>query len=425
MRTLFIIFLQTFSLILLSQSVKYDDYFKQERLRFDFYFTGNVDTFIITPKEYILEPYWSGSRVNILDTFLYDQMVLKVYDSISNKLVYSAGFSHLFKEWQTTAEAKLRSGSYVGSLIMPFPKNCIRLEIYDRNEKQEFVKIFSDYLAPNSVKIVRDQPLQVTVFNQYAQSTPQKSVDIAVLAEGYSKDDSMKFVKDFNRFKDVFFSWEPYDKYESLINLYGVLAFSQNSGTDNPNDSIWVNTVLNSSFNTFGSDRYLTIPDISRARDIAGSVPYDHIVIMINSDKYGGGGIYNEFACFTSDNELMSYLFHHEFGHSFAGLADEYYSSSVAYEEFINTSYEPPQTNITTMVNFNRKWAGMIADTIPIPTPDNEDYDDVVGVFEGASYQAKGIYRPMRDCTMKSKTKNNFCTVCKSIIEKMILFYSK
>ena len=186
-----------------------------------------------------------------------------------------------------------------------------------------------------------------------------------------------------------------------------------------------MNTALNSSFYTFDIDRYLTTQDIKAVNDYAAAVPHDNIIVLINSTRYGGGGVYNYYTGTTTGNQLSPKVFIHEFGHGFAGLADEYYTSTVAYDEFYPLNVEPWEPNITTMVNFGAKWEKMIAKDIPIPTPPEEKYKDVTGLFEGGGYSAKGIFRSEMDCRMKSNGPKGYCSVCRNAVKETIEFYLK
>ena len=183
--------------------------------------------------------------------------------------------------------------------------------------------------------------------------------------------------------------------------------------------------MLNTSFYTLDLERYLMTEDYKTVCDVAANVPYDQIYILVNSDNYGGGAIYNYYSVCVNQNRFEEYIFTHEFGHGFAGLADEYYTSDVTYEDFYPLDVEPLEPNLTTLVNFESKWADMVNDSIPIPTPEEPKYKDVVGAFEGGGYVSKGVYRPKMDCTMKSISVNNFCPVCKRAIQEMIDFYTK
>jgi hypothetical protein len=164
--------------------------------------------------------------------------------------------------------------------------------------------------------------------------------------------------------------------------------------------------------------------DYKSVRDLAANAPYDQIYLLVNSTKYGGGSIYNFYSICVNNNRAEEYIFTHEFGHGFASLADEYYESTTAYEDFYAKDVEPADPNITTLVDFDKKWKDLVDKDTPIPTPADDKYKNKVGAFEGGGYVDKGIYRPRFDCTMKSISVNNFCPVCKRAIEKMIQYYA-
>jgi hypothetical protein len=77
------------------------------------------------------------------------------------------------------------------------------------------------------------------------------------------------------------------------------------------------------------------------------------------------------------------------------------------------------------MVNFDSKWKKLIKKGTPNPTPAEEKYSTVIGVFEGGGYSAKGIYRPELDCRMKSNNSKGYCTVCREAVKEMIEYYVK
>lgn len=217
---------------------------------------------------------------------------------------------------------------------------------------------------------------------------------------------------------ETLFTIPPYPDHRNDFNVWAVGLVSEESGTDSSGKGIFKNTALNSGYYTFGLDRYLTTPDIKSIRDAVWNVPCDAVFILINAKTYGGGGIYNFYAMGTADNERTQSVFVHEFGHSFAGLADEYFSSTVAYNDFYNLKYEPWEPNITTLVNFSSKWKNQLAKGTPIPTPLTDQYKDKLGVFEGGGYLPKGIYRPMDHCMMRDYAP--FCPVCSAAIVRMI-----
>jgi hypothetical protein len=258
----------------------------------------------------------------------------------------------------------------------------------------------------------------------WTSGDPAGKVDVVILPDGYTEEEMDRFVADCRQFEKNFFTYSPYKESRMKFNLRAVLAPSPGSGTDIPAEDVWVPTILNTSYYTFDSERYLMTYDYKRVRDLAANAPYDQIYILVNSDKYGGGAIYNFYNVAVNGNMKSAKILIHEFGHGFAGLGDEY-GPDETYGEFYNTKVEPWEPNLTTLVHFERKWKDMVADTVPVPTPDIEKYYHVVGVFEGGGYMNKGMYRPMHDCLMNTFNGDVFCPVCRRAILRMIDFYTR
>lgn len=417
------------SLLLLPASAKgqisFDNYFTDKVLRFDFMFSGNNHKTEVYPMGMKEEPFWAGSKINLIDPFNYGNFRYEVFDDTSNIPVYTRGFSTLYQEWQTTPEAKFVSKSFYEVATMPFPKKKVKFVISERRRDGSFSKLYETKIDPADYFIRKEKPLKVATSEMHRGGDPNTSVDIAFIGEGYQAGEMDKFHDDVKKMTDALFSEEPFLEYENRINIWAVDAVSQDSGTDFPGEGFYVNTALNSSFYTFGLDRYMTTQDIKAVNDYAAAVPHDAIIVLVNSSRYGGGGVYNYYSGTTAGNGLSQKVFMHEFGHGFAGLADEYYSSTVAYDEFYPLNVEPWEPNITTMVDFASKWKNEVADGVPVPTPAEDKYQNVIGVFEGGGYSAKGIYRPEMECRMKSNSPKGFCTECRNAIKKMIEFYLK
>ena len=403
----------------------FDDYFTDRTMRFDFMLAGNSVTTKVFPVSFREEPIWGGSLTNLTDKFNYGSFKYEVFDAATGTLIYSRGFCTLYQEWQTTAEAKQIERSFHEVATFPFPKNKVNFVLSIRGRDGLFSKLYETAIDPASYFITREKPDAALATRIYGTGDPHTSFDIAFIAEGYTKGETEKFRADVKRLADILFLEAPFDKYQDRINIWAVEAPSQESGTDVPKEGIYVNTALSSSYYTFNVDRYLTTQDIGTVNDYAASAPHDQIVVLINSPRYGGGGVYNYYSAVTSDHQFTPQVFTHEFGHGFAGLADEYYNSEVAYEEFYPLDVEPWEPNITTRVNFESKWKDMIARSVPVPTPNDKRYTGVTGLFEGGGYAAKGIYRPSLDCRMKSNQADSFCEVCQTAIEEMIQFYLK
>ena len=137
---------------------------------------------------------------------------------------------------------------------------------------------------------------------------------------------------------------------------------------------------------------------------------------------YGGGGFYNFYSMSTAGNMSSSNVIVHEFGHAFGGLADEYEELDNPLALFYNLDMEPWEPNITTLVDFDSKWADLVAPGTPIPTPNTYQYNNTVGAFEGGGYLTQGIYRPQRNCMMRNYAP--FCAVCYRTLEAMIEAHS-
>ena len=403
----------------------FEKYFTDKVLRFDFMLAGNSQKTLVYPVGMNEEKLYGGSHENLIDPFDYGNYKYEVFDGAENRLIYSHGFCTLFQEWQTTAEAKTIERSFYEVATMPFPKNRVRFVLSLRERNGMFSKLYETIIDPADYYIRKEKPVNAAVTKIYGPGDPQKCVDLAFVAEGYTAEEMGKFRDDVKKMADVLFSEAPFTDYRDKINIWAVEAVSADSGTDIPGDRIYNNTALNSSFYTFGTDRYLTTQDIKSVNDYAALAPHDNIIVLINSSKYGGGGVYNYYSGTTVGHPLSPKVFIHEFGHGFAGLADEYYSSDVAYDEFYPLNVEPWEPNITTMVNFNSKWKNKVAKETPMPTPSDDKYRNTTGLFEGGGYSAKGIFRPETDCRMKSNGSKGYCTVCREAIRKMIEFYIK
>jgi hypothetical protein len=417
------------SLLIMSASVKgqitFDNYFTDKVLRYDFMFAGNSRETAVYPMGMKEEPFWAGSKIHLIDPFNYGNYRYEVYDDTTGILIYTRGFGSLYQEWQTTAEAKIISRSFYEVVTMPFPKKKVKFVLSERKRDGSFSKLFETKIDPLDYFIRKEQPVKVATSEMHTGGDPDTSVDIAFIAEGYKADEMDKFHEDVKKMTDALFAEKPFTDYENSINIWTVEAVSQDSGTDVPGEGFFVNTALNSSFYSFGLDRYMTTQDIKAVNDYAAAVPHDAIVVLVNSSRYGGGGVYNYYSGTTAGNILSQKVFIHEFGHGFAGLADEYYSSTVAYDEFYPLSAEPWEPNITTMVDFSSKWKNEVAAGVPVPTPQTDKYQNVTGVFEGGGYSAKGIYRSEMDCRMKSNGSKGYCSSCRNAIKKMIEFYIK
>lgn len=400
---------------------EFDTFFVKKSLRIDFALTGNATTQQAAIQQLREEPVWGGPVKNLEDPFNYGGYYVNVYDAESGKKIYSRGFNTLFEEWRTTDQAKSETQAWNNSVSVPFPKKPVQIEICARDKADmNFHPLLKQLVDPKSIFIDRSPLKKNKVVEILSNGDSSNKADLVFLAEGYTEAEMDKFEADAKRFTKTLFDTPPFGKYKADFNVWAVCVPSQESGMDVSGDGVWKNTALNSGYYTFGIDRYLTSQDLKPIRDAVWDVPCDAIFILVNSDTYGGGGMYNFYAMSTANNELTSVVFVHEFGHSFAGLADEYFNSEVAYNDFYNLKYEPWEPNITTLVDFDKKWKDLLPKNTPVPTPLDDKFKDKTGVFEGGGYLSKGIYRPMDNCMMRNY--HPFCPACQRGITQMINF---
>lgn len=418
---IFIIYFFVLSGYTKSQSV-FDINFFNKSMRIDFVLAGNTNNqsaYLLDIKE---EQFWGGAKNNLIDNLEYGEYRFSLYSVKGKEVIYSRGFCTLFEEWRTTDEAKIINKAFTQTVNFPFPKNKVEFILEARKHDGSFELLLEFTIDPKGNNINKEGRPKHEVVPLINNGTSDKMVDLTFIAEGYTLDELDKFKNDVIKITDYIFSQEPFISLKHKFNIWAVCSPSADSGTDNPRQDKWVNTAVNSSFNTFYIDRYLETTDVISVRDIASCAPYDHICVLVNSNRYGGGGIYNHFSIGTSDHHLSAKVMLHELGHGLAGLADEYYTSDVAYNDFFDLNTEPWQPNITTLINFDSKWKHLIDKETPIPTPDTKQYKNQTGVFEGGGYVAKGVYRPYVNCRMKSNEADKFCEACQEAITKMIIF---
>jgi hypothetical protein len=448
-------------------------YFGEKTLRVDYYHTGTKGQETISLDRIYEEGSWPGSRINLIDTLNLGEYLFKVYDLATNVLLFSRGYSSMFNEWQSTDEANTGIfRTFSETVRFPLPKNKIQLTISRRDKQMVFHEIFSTVIDPNSdFAINREKRTpEFKAVPLFTNGPSEEKVDVLVLGDGYTREDLEKFRKDAKHFTEVLFSTSPFRDRKKDFNVWSIEVESKESGIDKPDKNIWKRNELGTTYNTFGTPRYVLTDENRRLRDIAAAAPYDFITILVNDDRYGGGGIYNLYAtCYTKVDRpgmewQMDYVYVHEFGHSFGGLGDEYYSSQVAYTDFYQKGVEPWEPNLTALVDKeNLKWRHLLERGIPLPTPwEKAEYDSLererskldrlapdyyekrepliqqerrilettkyagkVGAFEGAGYISQGMYRPSVDCRMFTLSLVGFDAVCTAAIERMIDFYSK
>ena len=464
------------------------DFFEDKTMRIDYYHIGDAKTEQVTIDHIYRYGIWAGSMTHLVDKLNYGAYYHKIYDAASGALIYSRGFDSYFKEYQTSgpaAEGIVKT--FHESAIVPYPKMKVIFALDKRQKDGVLKEVFRREIDPHSVDVIREEPADpsVIVIKSQDSGNPHVKADVAIIGEGYTAKEEEKFRADLMRFTEIFFKQDPCKSLRDNFNVVGVLKPSIESGVDEPRHGSFKHTSVSATFNSMGSERYLLTEDNKALRDIAAHAPYDALYIMVNHYRYGGGGIYNFYCTYTADNQWSEYLMVHEFGHSFFGLADEYYTSSVAYSDFYPAGYEPAEPNITALLDpENVKWKSFIKEEIELPTPwEKADYDEAdrkwqaerkqlndqiaelrrggapadrvkaleaeydrkdrehtakmhkylnaskfagkVGAFEGAGYATTGLYRPMVDCIMFSKGTDEFCKICEAAMIQIINWYSE
>lgn len=470
----------TFTLLVLTAgkaaAQDFDRYFEDATMRIDYIFAGNAREQHIYLEEIKKQDRWAGRKNRLAEKFLNGNGQITVKEHNTNKTIYVSTFSTLFQEWLQYDEAKTVSKAFETSYNIPFPKEKADVTITLTNNHNEVMAELTHTVDPKDILIrkignngipfhyiwkgaadgttpARDIKSEersggkrnyvASLYNPFADVDITRCVDIAIVAEGYTEGQMGKFYADCQRAADALFAREPFKSLKNKFNIVAVASPSMDGGPTVPHHGVWHNTAANSHYDTFYSDRYLMTQDMHRIYDILSGVPFEHIMVLVNSDTYGGGGIYNQVTCATSDHPTFKEVFVHEFGHSYGGLADEY-----AYDDMDTEWYpadtEPWEPNITTLKDFDSKWADLVPKKTPVPTPldpkvpnfktmDRSDAKavealnrctQVVGVFEGAGYQTKGCYRPAQECRMKINEVQDFCPVCTRAIQRITDFYT-
>lgn len=405
----------------------FDDYFVDKTLRVDYTFAGNSNKQLIAVDELNVLPRWYGKKQRLSELPVEGNGQITVRDHRSGKVIYRNSFSTLFQEWLSYPEAKTNTQSFENVFLVPMPKDTVDITLDLRNNRREIMTSLTHQVAPKDILIHHkgDRPTPYETLQEAADTN--KCIHIAYVAEGYTEKEMPIFLQDAKEANDAIFAHEPFKSMKAKFNVVAVKSASQDSGTSEPGKGIWKKTALSSHFDTFYSDRYLTTLHLKDLHDCLAGTPYEHIIVLVNSTRYGGGGILNSYNLTTCHQKWFKPVVVHEFGHSFAGLADEY-----AYESEDIPMYphdvEPWEKNITTLVDFDSKWKSMVKKGTPIPTSLSKKAKEAVskiGVFEGAGYSVKGVYRGVQDCRMRINETPDFCPVCKQALTDIIDFYTK
>lgn len=441
MKPILLLFLTLQTTLFTLHAQEFETHFDGRTLRLDYIFAGDsVAQHIYFHKAYSM-PVWAGRRSRMAEKLLQGNGQITVSDPITHDVLYVNTFSTLFQEWQATDEAKHVQRSFPTSYLVPFPKHPVDVSVTLTDFHNRVTASLTHRIDPADILIrplggsPSAQPHYVLRSGDVADC-----VDIAILAEGYTEQELPKFYTDCQRAVDAIFSHEPFASMKTRFNVVAVAAPSQGSGPSIPRLGQWNSTPAGSHYDTFYTDRYLMTSEIHRIYDQLADVPFEHIIVMVNSSTYGGGGIYNQITLSTSDHSTFKQVLVHEFGHAYGGLGDEYdYGDDMA--NMYNAETEPWEPNLTTLVDFASKWQDMLPAGTAIPTPKADipnfryahtadEWAQInaatqrVGVFEGGGYQTHGVYRPAQECRMKINEVEHFCPVCDRAIRRITEFYT-
>lgn len=397
----------------------------QRTLRVDYDFSGTKSEQHISVAELSSFEGWAGRTTHTDSVPLRGNGDITLRDSQTGRILYRQSFSTLFQEWLATEEATHTARSFENTYLLPMPEAPADITIRLFGITQPDTLKFTHHVTPSDILIRRldKSPIPPHRYLWTGQAKGNK-IDVAIVAEGYTEGQAEAFYKDADTAVKAILSHEPFKEYADRFNFVAVAAASRDSDVSIPHEGLWRNTALSSNFSTFYSERYLTTLRQRDLHNLLARIPYEHIIILANTYTYGGGGIYNAYTLTTTHHAAFRPVVVHEFGHSFGGLADEYYYDD-QYENYYRPNEEPWEQNITTLADLASKWQDMLPRKTRIPTPPDAKHPDRIGVYEGGGYMSKGVYRAFQDCRMKTNECRAFCPVCQRALKRLIEFYTE
>jgi hypothetical protein len=448
----------------------FDAAFTRRTMRLDLFHTGGPKGEVVAVDRAVDDGPWAGSLTRLLDDTNLGTYFFEVRDPKTNRALFSRGYSSMYAEWESTGESKKTARTFSESLRFPWPKGPVQVVLSRRDAANVFQPLFTAVVDPAAANPAPRVPLG-KVWTVFENGPATEKLDLLMLGDGYAEKDLPKFHADVKKLVDLLFSYEPFKSHRSDFNVRALDLPSPETGVYRPDSKIFRRSPLSVQYGIFGSERYVLTYDDRALREAASAAPYDFLEVLVNDARYGGGGIYADQATAAVDSSWQEYLFVHEFGHHFAGLADEYYTSDVAYETGAADKPEPWEPNVTAHPGRDGlKWADLVAPGTPLPTPWEKErfetrsreiqktrraiiaagkppsaldelfrdeakeetallgsmtWSGKVGAFEGASYEAKGLYRSSADCIMFTRDSVGFCPVCRRAITRMIEQYAR
>lgn len=402
------------------------DHFADKTLRVDYIFNGNASGQAICLDGLSALPTWAGRKHHLAELPLQGNGQIIMRNAASGKTIYTTSFSSLFQEWLETDEARNVTKGFENTFLLPYPLQPVEIEITLLDPRRNVRASMKHIVHPNDVLIEQKGNSHITPHKYLLHNdSPEKCIDVAILAEGYTLQEMQAFYEDADIACKSIFDHEPFKSMKKRFNVVAVASPSTDRGVSVPRLNEWKHTAFGSHFSTFYSDRYLTTSRVKAIHDALAGIPYEHIIILANTEEYGGGGIYNSYTLTTAHHPMFRPVVVHEFGHSFGGLADEYFYDNDVMTDTYPLDIEPWEQNISTQVDFAAKWKDMLSENTPVPTPAEVSENYPTGVYEGGGYSAKGIFRPAENCRMRTNEYPAFCPVCQRALRRIIEFYTE
>ena len=425
MRRLFtFVFITLFIMALPAQD--FNTHFEDRTLRLDYIFHGNAAQQSVSVDGLASLPQWAGRRKHLSELPLEGNGQIILRDVESMEVLYKTSFSTLFQEWLETEEAQTVTRGFENTFLVPFPKKKVEVEVVLFSYSREIQATLKHVVDPADILIQQKGQTHITPYRYiYQAGDPKDCIDVAILAEGYTAEEMETFYKDAEIAVESILSHEPFSTQKDCFNFVAVGSESNDSGVSIPRLKDWKVTAFGSHFSTFYSDRYLTTTRMKTIHDVLAGIPYEHIIILANTEEYGGGGIYNSLTLTAAHHPSFRPVVVHEFGHSYGGLADEYFYDDDVMTDTYPLHVEPWEPNVTTLVNFEAKWKHLIPAGTPMPTSVDDRDKYAIGLYEGGAYSKKGIYRGAFNCRMRTNHHPAFCPVCQDAIKNITDFYTK
>lgn len=421
-----ILFLLCLIAVASTRAQVFADHFADKTLRVDYIFNGNASGQAICLDGLSALPTWAGRKHHLAELPLQGNGQIVMRNAASGKTIYTTSFSSLFQEWLETDEARNVTKGFENTFLLPYPLQPVEIEITLLDPRRNVRASMKHIVHPNDVLIEQKGNSHITPHKYLLHNdSPEKCIDVAILAEGYTLQEIQTFYEDADIACKSIFDHEPFKSMKKRFNVVAVASPSTDSGVSVPRLNEWKHTAFGSHFSTFYSDRYLTTSRVKAIHDALAGIPYEHIIILANTEEYGGGGIYNSYTLTTAHHPMFRPVVVHEFGHSFGGLADEYFYDNDVMTDTYPLDIEPWEQNISTQVDFAAKWKDMLSENTPVPTPAEVSENYPTGVYEDGGYSAKGIFRPAENCRMRTNEYPAFCPVCQRALRRIIEFYTE